>query len=85
MANNNGVVIINQDFSIDWMDLLSECNLKTIGLHSLYSTGGLDGHLNWLLNENTQKLLEKFESNGFTIEHQLHAVDWLLPRSLFKV
>lgn len=85
MANNNGVVIINQDFTIDWLDLLSECNLKTIGLHSLYSTGGVDGHLNWLLEEKTQRLIEKFEDNGFTVEHQLHAVDWLLPRSLFKV
>ena len=47
MANNNGVVIINQDFTIDWLDLLAECNLKTVGLHSLYSTGGLDGHLHW--------------------------------------
>ena len=84
MANNNGVVIINQDFTIDWLDLLAECNLKTVGLHSLYSTGGLDGHLHWLLRDETQKLIETFETNGFTVEHQLHAVDWLLPRSLFK-
>ena len=85
MANNNGVVIINQDFTNAWLDLLCECDLKTIGLHSLYSTGGLDGHLHWLLDEKTQRLIERFEQNGFTIEHQLHAVDWLLPRPLFKV
>ena len=80
-----GIIILNRDFSREWLPILQESGINTIGFHSLYQYGGVEGHLNWLLNEDTQKLISEFEANGFEIEHQLHAVDWLLPRSLFKL
>ena len=78
-----GIIIINRDFSLEWLDLLLKSGFNTVGLHSLYQYGGVEGHINWLLKEETQQLIKTFEENGITIEHQLHAVDWLLPRSLF--
>ena len=80
-----GIIIINKDFSLDWLNLLLESGFNTVGLHSLYQYGGLEGYINWLLQEDTQALLKKFEQSGIIIEHQLHAVDWLLPRSLFAI
>ena len=80
-----GIIILNKDFSREWLPILKESGINTIGFHSLYQFGGVEGHLDWLLNEDTQKLIAEFEANGFEIEHQLHAVDWLLPRSFFKL
>ncbi len=79
-----GIVIINKDFSADWLPILKRSGINTVGLHALYQYGGLEGHLNWLLKEDTQALIAEFEKNGIMIEHQIHAVDWLLPRSLFS-
>ncbi len=83
--DKKGIIILNKDFSREWLPILKESKINTVGLHSLYQYGGVEGHLNWLLNEETQRLIAEFERNGFEIEHQLHAVDWLLPRSLFKI
>ena len=79
-----GIIIINKDFSIEWLDLLLKSGFNTVGLHSLYQYGGVEGHLNWWVKEETQNLIAEFENKGIVIEHQLHAVDWLLPRSLFE-
>ena len=79
-----GIIIINKDFSREWLDLLLKSGFNTVGLHSLYQYGGVEGHLNWWVQEETQNLIAEFEKNGIIIEHQLHAVDWLLPRSLFE-
>ena len=69
-----GIIILNKDFSREWLPILKESGINTIGFHSLYQFGGMEGHLDWLLNEDTQKLIAEFE-----------AVDWLLPRSFFKL
>ena len=79
-----GIIIINKDFTADWLPILKKSGINTVGLHSLYQYGGLTGHLEWLKKEETQSLIAEFEKNGITIEHQLHALDWLLPRSLFS-
>lgn len=80
-----GVILLNKDLSMDWMPLLKAQGINKIGLHALYQYGGLEGHLNWWLDENTQAMIAEFEKNGFVFEHELHAVDWLLPRSLFSL
>ena len=82
--NKKGVVMLNEELTEDWANTLGECGINSLGLHSLYWHGGLDAHLNWLLDEDTQRLIEDCEKKGFTVEHQLHAVDWLLPRSQFS-
>ena len=73
-----GIIILNKDFSREWLPILKESGINTIGFHSLYQFGGMEGHLDWLLNEDTQKLIAEFEANGFEIEHQLHAVDRII-------
>ena len=78
--NKKGVVMLNEELTEDWANTLGECGINSLGLHSLYWHGGLDAHLNWLLDEDTQRLIEDCEKKGFTVEHQLHAFDWLLPR-----
>lgn len=85
MKGNSSIIIGNNDLSPKWLELLKKCKVPTVGLHSSYSDGGVDGYLNWFMREDTQKLLADFKAAGIQIEHQLHAVNWLLPRGLFSV
>ena len=45
---------------------LGECGINSLGLHSLYWHGGLDAHLNWLLDEDTQSLIEDCEKRFYS-------------------
>lgn len=72
--DNRGVILLNKDFSMEWLPIFKECGINKVGLHSLYRYGGMDGHLNWLLREETQRAIAVFEENGITVEHELHAV-----------
>lgn len=78
-----GIIIINRELSDSWLELLVKAGFNTVGLHALYQFGGMQGHIDWLQKPETQSLLSRFEAAGIEVEHQLHAVDWLLPRSLF--
>jgi len=79
-----GIILINIELSDSWLELLVKSGFNTVGLHALYQFGGMQGHIDWLVQPETQALLSRFEAAGITVEHQLHAVDWLLPRSLFE-
>lgn len=85
MKGNSSIIIINRDLCEEWLDVLTECGIATIGLHSLYQYGGIDEFLNWLNRADVRNLLQKFKNAGIEIEYQLHAVNWLLPRGLFSV
>ena len=85
MKGNSSIIIINRDLCEEWLGVLKECGIGTIGLHSLYQYGGIDEFLNWLNRADVRNLLQKFKNAGIEIEYQLHAVNWLLPRGLFSV
>lgn len=85
MKGNSSIIIINRDLCEEWLDVLTDCGIATIGLHSLYQYGGIDEFLNWLNRADVRNLLQKFKNTGIEIEYQLHAVNWLLPRGLFSV
>lgn len=82
--NNKGIVIIYNDFTEDWLPILKESSIRLIGLHSLYKFGGVKAYLEWLNRDSTKALIKKFEKEGFTFVHQLHVLDYLLPKSLFS-
>ncbi|MGI6713868.1 MAG: hypothetical protein ACOX3K_02270 [Bacilli bacterium] len=81
---NKGIIIIYNDFTEDWLPILKASSIKLIGLHSLYKLGGVEAYLEWLHRESTKALIEKFEAEGFIFVHQLHVLDYLLPKSLFE-
>lgn len=81
--NKRGIIILYTDFSRDWLPLLRVCGINTLGLHALYCNGGVEGLVKWLSNEEVRKDIEFFEENGIEVEYEMHALDWLLPRSLF--
>ena len=62
--DNRGVILLNKDFSMEWLPIFKECGINKVGLHSLYRYGGMDGHLNWLLREETQRAIAAFEETA---------------------
>ena len=83
MKGNSSIIIINKDLCKEWLDVLTDCGINTIGLHSLYQYGGIDEFLNWLNRADVKNLVQEFKRAGIEIEYQLHAVNWLLPRADF--
>ena len=81
--NKRGIIILYTDFSRDWLPLLKVCGINKLGLHALYCNGGVEGIMQWLSKEEVRKDIDFFEENGIEVEYELHALDWLLPRSLF--
>lgn len=80
---NRGIVIIYKDFSSFWLNLLKKADIHVIGLHSIYQYGGVQSYLDWWQKKETQEIILQYEKEGFEFVHQLHAIDYLLPRTLF--
>ena len=56
-----GIILLNKDFSADWLPILKAGGFNTVGLHSLYQYGGLKAYLEWWANAETQSLVAEFE------------------------
>ena len=81
---NAGIILCFKDIDEKWFNILEKLNIKNVGIHTLYQCGGVSGLLEWLEEDKTKKLLKDAESRGFNFTFPIHAVDYLLPRSLFN-
>lgn len=81
---NRGIVFLIEDFFDDWLDWAKEAELTSVGLHKLATPGSrsIDELLTQLGTEQ-RRLIDKFENAGITIEFELHALEWLMPRTYF--
>ena len=74
-----GVVLTVDDLAtVDWPKLASECGINTIGTH--INPGQVR---DFLATDKGKQFLAGCKEYGITVEHQLHAVNELLPRELF--
>lgn len=84
--NYRGVVIHPDEVSDYWSTLLSQTSLNLLGIHPV---GGLSSeeHINdaiSILNTpKAQDSITQLKERGVDIEYEMHALSWLLPRSLF--
>lgn len=83
---SRGIVILYEDITNYWIELMKEAGLTTLGIHKIAVPG--TGSVNTLLDElskpNGRELICCLQNAGITVEYELHALEWLLPRSLFK-
>ena len=83
---HRGVVIHPDEVSDYWNTLLSNTSLNLVGIHPV---GGLSGeeHINEaiaiLSTPKAKKAIAELINHGVDIEYEMHALSWLLPRSLF--
>lgn len=82
MKTKRSIVILYRDLCEEWIDLLSRAHFNTLGLHFIPDRFEMDGYLDWIEREG-RPLIERAEAAGITVEHELHALRYLLPRDLF--
>ncbi len=84
--DKRGVVILREDLCPEWLDWMKAGRLNVLGLHELPSKGNgfTEKMLLWLEDTQNRALIEKFEKEGITVEFELHAMSWLLPREYFE-
>ena len=84
MIERRGIVIHPHELDEVWLNRCQELNLNVLGLHP---TGGVtaDESLQRLLDQlpRLQPLLNRAREMGIRIEYELHALSYLMPRTLF--
>ena len=80
-----GFIISHKELDERMVERLSESGLDLIGIHP---GGGekanelLDEMLEYLNDPNFRSMLNRLEENGMELEYELHALNWLLPKSV---
>lgn len=75
-----GIILdVNDLGTVDWPRLAYENGINTIGTH-IFPGQVVD----FIKSERGQIFLEDCDKYGISVEHQLHSMSELLPRSLFK-
>lgn len=82
MKSKKSIVILYRDLCEEWIDLLDRAHFDTLGLHFIPDRFEMEGYLEWLEREG-RPLIERVEAKGITVEHEMHALRYLLPRELF--
>ena len=77
-----GLVVLHGDFGEYWLQAVKRLNIKTLGLHANPFQISVDGFLSFV--EKQRKTIGYLEESGVSVEYDLHALNYLLPRSLFK-
>lgn len=81
-------VLINpSDIGEEWLDLFKNSGLEILGIHPVAGRAA-EGHLLNLLETANEKrfrdFIDEIYSFGGKVEYQIHAMSYLLPRSLFS-
>lgn len=81
------VVILYRDLCEEWIDLLERGGYNTLGLHFVPREKGrentMEEYLEWL-EKDGHEMIRRIEARGIAVEHELHALTYLLPREEFE-
>lgn len=77
----SSIIILKEDFCEEWLPVLKNAGVKTLGLHFVVTENTLEDFLRWV--KTARPLIEKFESEGIEIEYEVHAVGQLLTKTHF--
>ncbi len=76
------IIIRHIDLCDEWIDILKKGKFTTLGLHFITTKNTVEDYLEWL-NNGGREMIKKVEDSGIAVEHELHALRYLLPRKLF--
>lgn len=77
--SRRGVVLTVNDFSDKWIELIYKTGLNVLGLH-----GDIEEIIKFINSEYGASFIEKLKKNDISIEYEIHAMSYLLPRSEFE-
>lgn len=87
MINSCGIVIYDTECDDYWADRLKRSGLDTLGIHP---AGGATAHLSlaacadFVKTDRFLAFCERVRRTGISIEFEMHALSWLLPRECFS-
>ena len=86
MFERRGALVHPNELDDIWLDEMKRLNLNVLGLHPRGGHWAVDC-LNDLLarvkTPDVQRLLKKAEDYGIAVEYEMHAMSWLMPRSMY--
>lgn len=83
MLNRRGVVIFPEEFNREWENRIYTAGLNVLGLHPDPKGRPVAEVMDAFLTEENRAALARLEERGVTVEWEMHALSWLLPRDLF--
>jgi len=85
MQKARGVVILYEDLCGEWIEWMKKSSLTSLGVHkiALPGQGSVDALISDLEKPKGREWIGKLEDSGVSVEYELHAAEWLLPRNLF--
>ncbi len=88
LNEKRGVVVYPSDLkslgAMEWVSLLSKNSLNLIGIHTDTRLEPITDLESFLNSKEGKAFLEACKENGIGVEYELHALQDLLPRSLFN-
>lgn len=84
MLNARGILVHPHEFDRVWVDSARALGLNRLGLHPVGGENAAQS-LQDLLDRRAQlmPIMDYAHENGLAVEYEMHALSWLLPRSLF--
>ena len=86
MLERRGALVHTNELDDIWLEEMKKLNLNVMGLHprgGKWAVDCLDDLLAKMKTPEMQRLLKKAEDMGIAMEYEMHAMSWLVPRSLF--
>ena len=81
-----GVYIYPNELTEFWLNQILSSGINLVAIHP---AGGKAAHehvndaINWLNKPSTQDMLSELEKSGVAVEYGMHALSWMLPRTMF--
>lgn len=84
--SHRGVVLLNDDLNVHWLEWMSQAGLNVLGFHDLATKdyNCIDRTIELVQSEKGKKLISMALERRIDVEYELHAISWLLPRSEFE-
>jgi len=81
-----GLVYLYEDLDPHWVELYRRSGLTHLGVHMIAvpGQGSVDRLIDALEAPHGRDTIEALEKAGVTVEYELHAGEWLLPRTDFE-
>lgn len=82
----NGIIVHPDELTLRFAELMAEGGLDIAGIHPVggkHADESCAAAIEWRKLPETKKVWEKLQESGKAVEFELHAMSWLLPRTLF--
>jgi len=85
MKPKKGVVLLIDEIDREWLRLMKEAKLDVLGIHEIVTEkpNSVQKVLNRIAEPAVRRMLDEYEQSGISLEYELHALEWLLPRDMF--